>query len=436
MGFDRLSRLMPWATGLFLALPSAAAGAEITRVATAFEADNPFSLNLDVSFERTWRQGLITRENRVANSSGIGSTVTEVPELRYSELINQLPMRAAFGIYHDLELHASTSLVFFDNRSWGYASGVSDATSTIHNNGCTNGSADCVAPTGGTTPLFGVPGSSYRAGLSDFLIGFSWAILNDRKDDTKPKWVFSFDYQIPTATVADPSAATSSTSAGGIGEKVNRFIFSTALSKRLGAIDPYVKFTYSLPTQASGFWTNCNAPSGLAYSGNCGVGPWTPSETGLKPQHKASILFGAEFYPYDNPEKHQRVGVDLQLGGTWVSEGRVENELSDALGKLLYTQEYLTVGGQVGLYARAADFVQLRLNASLYTDTEHFLTNEPVGKVLNNTCPTGGAPCVDTSNATKEMNPNYDFRYDTPGSRFRISQVTVFSAMATGTINF
>lgn len=442
MGLDRLSRFAPWATGVLLALPGAAFAAEVTRVATAFEADKPFSLNLDVGFERTWRQGRITRESRQASASGTGTVMAEVVELRYSELTNQLPMRAAFGIFRDLELHLSTSLVFFQQKSWGYDVGVSDASSTIHNN-CVDKRAPQEKPPfcgptqdGTPQPIFGVPGKSYRAGLGDFILGFSWAPMNDQKDDTKPRWVLSFDYGIPTASAANPSQATSSASPGAIGEKAHRFNFSTALSKRLGAIDPYVKITYSLPTRAPGFWTNCNTPEKLAYPESCGDGPWTAKETGIKPQHRGGILFGAEFYPYDDPAKHQRVGFDIQLGGTYVSEGRVENELSDALGKLLYTEEYLTLGGHVGVYARAADFVQLRLNASLYHDTEHFLTNEPVGKDRNNSCPSGGKPCIDLDNKAGEISPNYDFRYDTPGRRFRVNQVTVFSVMATGTVNF
>ena len=423
---------------LSLAFPRATLGAEVTRVATAFEAKNPFDLNLDVGFLRTWRQGNIIRENHQPNASGT-NVIADVVELHYSEMTNQLPMRAAVGLYHDLELHVSTSVVFSDQKSWSYASGTTDATSTIFNNvidkRCTPG-ITC-APLSSAQPIFAVPGSSYRAGLGDFVLGVSWAPMNDQKDDTKPKWVVSFDYQIPTAAVDDPSQRTTASATGGVGDKVHRFNLSTALSKRLGAIEPYVKFSYSLPTQAPGFWNNCNTGGApLAYPENCGTGPWTPKETGIKPQHLAGVLFGAEFFPYDAPEKHQRVGIDIQLGGTWVSEGRTYNELSDALGKLLYTEEYLTLGGQVGVYARAADAVQLRLNASLYHDTEHFLTSEPFGKDLDGKCPGTSGGCVNLDNSSNEISPSFDFRYDTPGRRFRISQVTVFSVMATGAITF
>ncbi len=417
-----------------LAFPRAALGAEITRVATAFEAKNPFDVNLDVGFSRTWRQGNIVRESHPPSGG-----IADVLELHYSEMTNQLPMRAAVGLYHDLELHVSTALVFSDQKSWSYTGGTTEASSTIFNNvldkRCTPGPT--CTPLASAQPIFAVPGSSYRAGLGDVVVGFSWAPLSDQKDDTKPKWVVSLDYQIPTAMVDNPAQSTTPSATGGIGDKVHRFNLSTALSKRLGAVDPYIKFSYSLPVQASGSWNNCNAGGAqLAYPENCGVGPWTPKETGIKPQHLAGVLFGAEFYLYDAPEKHQRVGIDIQLGGTWVGEGRIPNELSDALGKLLYTEDHFTLGGQVGVYARAAEAVQLRLNASLYHDTEHFLTNEPIGRDLGGKCPAGGPACIDTGNGSKELSPNFDFRYDLPGRRFRISQVTVFQAMATGAISF
>jgi hypothetical protein len=152
------------------------------------------------------------------------------------------------------------------------------------------------------------------------------------------------------------------------------------------------------------------------------------------------LIFGAEFYPYDNPARKQRVSIDIQFGALYVSEGRGYNELSDAIGKMLYSEEYFTLGGSIGVYARPVEYVQLKLNASLYTDTEHFLTNEPIGKDVNHNCRgDSGASCVDLGNPggnSVEVSPNFDFRYDMPGTRFRISEVTVFTIMATGVVNF
>jgi hypothetical protein len=306
---------------------------------------------------------------------------------------------------------------------------------------CTNG------PGRGSVPIFESQGESHRAGFADVSFGLAWAPLSDKRDDTKPKWVLSFDYTMPTGlldktSVVKPWNAANIGEKGPVGDGAHRFTFATAISKRLGAIDPYLKFMYTYGLPSGNSVDNCAMPDAqkaarLGYSENCGTGPWTKEETGLKPPHVGGFLFGAEFFPYDNPEHSQSVSIDIQLGALYVSEGRSANELSDAVGKLLYNEEYLTLGGSFGVYARAAKYVQLRLNASVYTDTEHFLTNEPVGKDLDGSCRgDASSRCVDLDNHSGEISPTFDFRYDMPGRRFRITEVTVFQVMATGVVNF
>jgi hypothetical protein len=429
MAVDSKARLCFFASlTVALCAPGSSRAAEVTRVATAAEIDNPFDLDLSVGFARTQRRATITRE-QLQNGE-----IVDVPELRYAEIINEMPMRLAFGIYQDLELHVGVSMVFSDDKLWRYPAiykdgvlAVNDSNSSIQNN--------YIGPQGnlisGPEPLFAVPGKSYRAGLGNLSFGISWAALNDQKDDTKPKWVLSFDYSAPTATVDNPAEATSASGRGALGDKVHRFNFSTALSKRLGAIDPYVKLSYSLPTQGPNYWTNCNNPNGLGFSASCGQVPWTRSEIGIRPQHVGGFIAGAELLPLDDPSGHQQIAIDFQVGGFYNSSGRIYNELSDALGKQLYTEEYLTLGGSIGLYARAAEYVQLKLNASLYTDTSHFLTNESMGKDLD------GSGRIELADPTSvELNPNFDPRYDVTGRRFRISEVNVFTIMATGTVSF
>jgi hypothetical protein len=271
--------------------------------------------------------------------------------------------------------------------------------------------------------------------MGNVSVGTSWAPLSDVRDDTKPKWLLSFDYTIPTADVAQPAKATTDTKPGEVGDGAHRFTFTTALSKRFGAIDPYVQLRYSLPLGAASRYSNCDNPASLGYGINCGTGPWTKQEVGFQPQHIGSLLFGAEFFPYDDPVRKQAVSIDLQLGATYVSEGRTYNELSDALGKLLWTEEYMALGGSLGVNARPVEFVQLRLNAGLYHETEHFLTGKKIGSDVDGACAgDSSTQCIDLG--ANEINPNFDFRYDMPGRRFRISEVSVFTVMATGVLSF
>jgi hypothetical protein len=431
---------------LVTAVASPARAAEMTRVASSFDVDNPFDLDLWVGFERTQERGKITREWHQNGS------IQDVLELRYTKITQSLPIRLAIGLYHDLEIHAAASMVFNVDQNYVFPAEkddlgntkVTQGNSTIYNN--------CVGPRGGLlpgcdgnpgagpVPIFTVPGQglkTYRAGFSDVLIGLSWAPFSDERDDTKPKWVLTFDYTGPVSRTNKPWLQATDADRGFLGDGAHRFTFSTAISKRLGAIDPYLKLTYTLPIPGNNSISNCENPNLPTYSENCNTGPWTHDETGLKPPHIAGFLFGAEFYPYDNPTKKQRVAIEMQFGLLYISEGRYWNEMSDALGKLLYTEEYLHLGGSFAVNARPVEYVQLRLAVSLYTDTEHLLTNEPVGKDLDGACRGDkSTPCVDLDNHNGEINPNFDFRYDMPGRRFRISEVTIFQVMATGVVNF
>ncbi len=433
------------ASALVLLAPFAASAAEVTRVASSFDEEDPFDLDLLVGFRRTQHRGKITRERHQEGR------IADVIELRYTQIQQAMPVGLAIGLYQDLELHASSQLLFNDDRSWGYpgldANGnpvTTDANSTVFNN-CITARGDLVHPDCqgdrrvGAQPIFPVPGQAFRGGFDDITVGLKYAILNDERDDTKPTWTVAFDYTIPSAAVNVPSRPTSEASRGNIGEKVHRFTLTTALSKRLGAIDPYALFSYSLPTQAPNFYSNCRNPELLGFAENCFTGPWSLRETGIRAPHLANLLFGAEFYAYDDPVKKQRIGFDLQGTVRFVSEGRYYNELSDALGKILYTEEFMTVGGQFGIYAGiGSEYVQLKLllNAGLYHNTEHFLTNESVGKDLDNACRGEPGSCVDLDNRAGEINPNFDFRYDMPGRRFRISEINTFNVMARAIISF
>ena len=62
-------------------------------------------------------------------------------------------------------------------------------------------------------------------------------------------------------------------------------------------------------------------------------------------------------------------------------------------------------------------------------ETPHFLSNEPFGKDL-------GIAEPDVTPNTPEQNPNFDWRYDVPGRRFRITETSVFSLAVSAVVNF
>jgi hypothetical protein len=513
---------------------STALAAEITHVASSGDPDHPFGADFWLGFEYLNHTGVITREAGACPWC-TQLTTTQIPQLNYQQSEQSMPMRVAIGLWKDIEVHASTSIVFADNDSWGFYPGQTAINSTITNN-CwdkrfgngNNGllSAACpaalkagggmMAPASntGVNPIFQVDpngDTGYHGGLDNFVFGLAWAVMNDKRDDTKPTLVFGFDYTFPNATPIDPYNAgtpgpngtctpspggsgcwvtpnkasngdNAPSSTGPIGDKVQKFDLWLAMSKRLGRMDPYVKVFAEIPHQAPGYYTNCDnyfqsdpnsyqnmatvqplpgnfnngnnaitspapfgSPSGLnerfvSYPENCGYGPWTRSYTGIQDPYIGGFLVGTEFNAYDDSEKYQKVALDLRLGVTYVSPGRYFNEMSDALQKLLYTQEYLQVGGQFGLIARAAQYVALKVDLGYYYQTSHLLTDESIGLALpcSPGLPSGECPMntVNLDNVNHEINPNFDFRYDLPGRRFGIQNSTTLTLTATAMVNF
>ncbi len=417
---------------LLIALLGASAGAaELTRVASSFEEKDPFGMFLDFTFDRIQDRGKIVREWYQLGD------LQDVTELFYQRHETRLGIDAHIGIYKDLEFHLGVPIVFQSDRTWRYAAGTTNDNTTINRN-CTldpRGTL-CSNPGSGNGQLFQVgdpQSASYRSGLGDFTFGLAWNAFVQKKDPSKPNWTLRFDYTAPTAAVINPTLATTSASRGAIGDRVHRYTFSTAVSKKLGRhVEPYMGIAYTLPWRGPGFYSNCDDASDARQgrAENCGIEAWGRDETGVRPAHTGGAQMGIELTPFSREERHQRVTFDVRAFFNYVSEGRYYNELSDLFGKLLYTSDYGTVGGQLGFIGQAAEFVTLRASTSIAYNTERFLTNEQIGKDLN------GNGTVDITAAPQEINPNHDFRIDRVGRRFRIQENYVFRIMVTAYFNF
>lgn len=405
-----------------------AQAAEITRVASSFEDDDPFGMYLDFTFDRTLDKGKLVREWYQ------DSRITDVTELWYTKYETKLGLDLHLGLFKDLELHVGVPIVFQQDRYWAFDGGTNADNTTLYRN-CSDARGNlCSTPGNGTGRLFDVgdPSASYRAGLGDFTVGLAWAPFVQKKDWSKPTWVLRFDWTIPTAAKLNPTIPTSSANRGNIGDRTHKYTFSTAVSKKLWFAEPYFQLWYTLPWQGPNFYSNCDDPSDtrLGRAENCGVDRWTRAETGIKPPHQGGIVFGSELTVFEKPDAHQRVAFDLQGFFNYTSEGRYYSEVSDLLGKLTYNSDYGQVGGHIGFVGQAAEFVTLRAYASLAYNTERVLTNETIGKDLD------GNGTVDVTANPLEINPNYDNRVDRPGRRIRMEEQRIFKITVTATFNF
>ena len=428
-----------------LALAGRAAAAEITDIASR-GPNKPFDLRVSLTWDRFQERAGIWREvPTAADATYPAGGVKDGDEIRYTRTRNTIVPKVAIGVTEDLEVHVAWPYVLGDDRTWHYGDGAVQPTdidtNTINANGlrCTSDGATPVTcqlvPVARQTRVD--PGG--RAG--DLQAGIAWGIFDDKIDATKPFWLVGLDVTFPTAERYDPVAGrdlnslqwisphSASGSPAPVGEKIWRWDLSTALSKRMGPMDPYVKAHVTFAKKTNSTYSNCDHAAELAgrtggtgYLAEmsssaverCAAEGWRAD---AKLPWSAGLTFGTELVPYENAAQQQRIAIDFRAFGDYTSSQRFYNELTDANGKLNWTEEYLTMGGYFGVYMRASRFISLQGSASISRTTAHWITGETPGD------PT--AP-----------NANFDWRYDAPGRRFRINQVSNFTLSFAGVLTF
>jgi hypothetical protein len=420
-----------------LALSGSARAAEITRVATAGEPGNPIDIDFSIRWDRMQETATIAREAAVDLGGGNLVYDSDLPQLKYKHVWNAIVPRFVIGIYRDVEFHVEIPYVLANDDTWEYAevsgvpvSGPLDTIggTTIDANG---------DPCGGTCALFPVGGGQtvYHGGkLGDLVAGFAWAILSEKRDPSKPTWVLGLDITMPTTEVYDPASGRDGTwrsphadegNPGPFGQGLWGVDLSTAISRRMGPVDPYFKAHVTMLRRSANTYSNCDeaafmitqSPQQISdAAANCSA--WD-QEGGAQPPYLLGAIFGMEIIPYENDAAGQRVTIDLRLKADYTSGARFYNELSDALGKILKTEDYLTTMGSVGVNVKASQNVALEATVAFGKQSSHFLTGESL-----------------TDDAATGDNPNYDYRYDTPGHRFSVTEVNLFDVSVKGILRF
>lgn len=425
-------------------LAAPAGAAEITRVASRGEPGNPFDLQVTIRWDRLQRAAQITRE--VPDGATPGAIV-DGDEIRWSRTTNAVVPRVSIALYKDLALHFEWPYVLGDDQEWrfglvgGVPTGGIPPYSSIENNAIDAEGAACADqdPRAGVQcPLFPVAPKTtvYHGGKAgDLKAGVAWGVFNDRKDPTKPFWLVGLDVTFPTADLYDPAASRGtdwssphnvSGKSGAFGEKVWKWDLYTVLSRRLGPIDPYVKAHLTRMSKSSATYSNCEHAADLSTitasnpvrqmtrqaAIDCADPAWEKEASARLPW-VAGLTLGTELVPWEDDAEQQKIAIDLRLGGDYTSSSRFYNELTDANGKLNWTEDHFTMGAFLGVYLKASRYVSLHATTSLSTTTPHFITGEP-----------------------DPANPNFDARYDTPGRRFRISEVSLFQVAFGGVLTF
>jgi hypothetical protein len=449
-------RKTSWAIFAALTLLAAAArAAEVTRVVSALDDDDSFDFNLTASWLHEAKSALIKRESE----SGAASGIEVLRDLKYAETRDVLNLRADFGILWDVGLHVEAPLVLADSNSLSFDQGVGPTNSTLLRDGILPGyggpSWGLDAPhnrpfSGASNQVFQSP---TRSGFENLGLGITWAVFNQRRDDTKPTWTLGFDAKLDVFKDMrfDPSNPTAN-EATGLG--YHQLIWSTWVSKRFRHFDPYFGAYYMLPIRTNGSIFQDYNPA---------------TQTSVNPQQQAGATVGVEEIAWENPRGDQRVTIEARGHAEQHFAGRGYSELWEPLSGspgcsvaagaatpcragidqvevidptnpqgnpeaspypgVSDIDAYSTFGGDLGLNIQVGKYVRFRGLFGLAVDTPHFITDASAGVDTNHN---GAVNSFDKS----EANPTYRESIDLPGRRFRVEETEIWSLLFEGSIMF
>jgi hypothetical protein len=280
-------------------------------------------------------------------------------------------------------------------------------------------------------PIFSSKDTVHHAGgFGDLRIGVDWGAMSDRRDDTRPFWLVGLEVSLPTAKLYDPGAGRSmqsnvwrlppdtysSSSKAGLGQKVIRYDLHTALSRRVGVAEPYLRLHLTGLQKTSATPSNCDhmqdlVDAGQAIPGAVALCQADPARWGARLPWLGGFTVGSEFVFDEDRLAGRRVAFDLRLSVDYTSRARWTNELSDATGKLMATEAHLTALARLGFLYRATEYLSLLAAVSYGYTTPHDLSGEDPG-------------------GDTVKNPNFDWRVDAPGRRFRFSEATTLDVTA------
>jgi hypothetical protein len=393
---------------------------EYTSVLDAFDVDSLLDVSVGLSFRRSQDNSTVERER-----SGMGDTIAgrTLPVAMSRQVTTALALELGVGVWRDLMLYGRVPLVLSDTRVLQAPSGVplSEVNDALHAAGQPQ------APL--ISPNFK---SATRSGVPALELGVAWGIVNQYRTPYLPTWVVLLETRIGVGKLIKACEDGTRCDTG-----INRGTASLALesrwSYRVRWIEPYLglRWVAEFATGASEAFT----PHGDQ-----------PGYVDATPPSVRELTVGSSFVAWEDRGRFQRLSIDLRARAAYVSAGRDNSVLYDALGSSAnpsLTEPYTNAGGQVvfnGLthvasYARlgaelavvtqAARYVRFRLGVAFTHATPHLLTDTAA-------CLAGG----DGSCINGRVNALYRPVIDLPGQRFLVNGNLTYDLFATATGEF
>jgi hypothetical protein len=358
--------------------------------------DDPFDFVLQVDFIQEHEWAMITRERNTLST--VAPRMLNQNEYQYRHVKSRVDIGGRLGLYKDLEFHFILP-IHVEERYLGKMSshwrdkywGGGYDTETAYEPG---------RPSLMTDRVIGFAGwDAIHRGFGDMTMGFTYSPVNQTRDKWWPSWIITFDMQLPTgkeqSPYMDPAASSSLKGVAddiGVGKKLLRFVFKTAISMRVGKAEPYFGMNYIAPVA---------------------VGTYIKD-----PRHEGGFLLGTEAIAYEMWRENEneplwKVAFDFRMSATMYGRGQDFNAITDPMAwrrdrdntssqtywptdprandaanpnmfyffngqapeyALPIEDRYTYVEGKVGFYSILYHYLLIKIDASVGHRTEHYLS--------------------------------------------------------------
>jgi hypothetical protein len=410
------------AAGLWALVSTAPAfAAEVTQVLSTRSLKDR-----DIQVSAAWQHDQSTASVRRELVEPTGLLV--INDVRYRHARDSLLLRGEVGLVSDLSFFLGLSLVIADERRLAFDKRGECATApcleTLLRDGILPGDPNTSwgidAEKGGQfqAPSEQVFRGPTRSGLEYLALGLRWAAMNQARDRSKPTWILGFESRFSVADdqrfdPANPSANRA------VGLGYHQLIFSSAFSRRFGAVEPSMGGWFMQPLLTS---SSVYRNQGSGHYGTA--------------QRRAGGDVGIEATVWEDLARRARIALELDGRIEYRLEGLAQSELWEPLSGdprcatdatrcrpgidvgaggaaptnsgVVRSPAYGLFGGDAGFSAHFGRYARLRGLFGLRFQEGHFLTDGGSGNTV----------------------------YDVPGRRFRIEDGITWLVLLNGAATF
>jgi hypothetical protein len=434
--------------------PAAAVASPYSVVPTAGDDGNPIDVHIHVDYDYDIERAAVVRERVGSNPDTVpGDPTPQVKDLYFKGARHGMTVGLELGGYHDFWLSVALPIVISQKRELLLdqrdtpCSFTPPATCTNRDNSSTI--VDGLLPTNGFDagdPVTGFPDEETifrgptRSGLDQIHVGAGIALMNQKRDDTKPTWKIAAEVRAPIGEAAvldreDPGSET------GIGRGVYELRLATSVARRLGWAEPYVELWWLTPVGRIE-WSQFDDP---------GFG----SRRTLT-QPEGGIHFGFEAILVDRPDDHTKVSIDLSTRAAVKFEGRAYTPMWEVFAYagdarfggplvldadpvdpgmqaishpgLTTVENFLELGTRIGVRAELGKHVHLGALVGVQTATDHAITFADAGTDLPACSGSVSTNCENDTNdvvnpGTDEVDPTHVPLIDLVGHRYILEEI-------------